>query len=122
MKILDLNLISFRGYSKAQFSFSPSVNVILGKNGSGKTNLIESIFLLSTGKSFRAERNDEMIQFDKEIARIKSEINQSGNEQLTLEIVLTEGEVAGIKTQKKKGQRMGQLFPSVPPKTHFPED
>lgn len=64
MKILRESLQGFRNISNAQFDPSPYVNVICGENGQGKTNLIESIFLLTGAKSFRHVKDREMIGRD----------------------------------------------------------
>lgn len=102
--ILDsLHLSNFRIYKKISFSFSPNITLVVGENASGKTNLLESIFFLSTGKSFKADRDTEMISFEKEMGRIKGEIKQNNNEEIiNLEVILTCGEVMKIKTPIKK--------------------
>ena len=59
-----LNLVAlqnFRNYSKREFKFNKNTTVIIGPNTSGKTNLIEAIFLLSSGESFRVERDGNPI-------------------------------------------------------------
>ena len=53
MKIHHLKLLNFRNYEKMEVSFSPKYNIIFGNNGSGKTNLVESIYVLALTKSFR---------------------------------------------------------------------
>jgi DNA replication and repair protein RecF len=70
---------------------------VTGLNGSGKTNLLEAIFVLATGRSFRADRDRDMIMWDKDISRIKGTI-----EDITLEIVLTTGMVGGKTVPAKK--------------------
>jgi len=73
----------------------------VGPNTSGKTNLLEAIYLLATGKSFRAGVEKEMIRSGQEIARVEGKIDNSrGREKL--EIILTTGQVAGEKVAKKK--------------------
>lgn len=67
--ITELNLINIRSYRQADFSFSP-LTVIVGPNGWGKTNIIEAIFFLSTGRSFRTSKDAEMIQFAQPFGRI----------------------------------------------------
>jgi DNA replication and repair protein RecF len=65
-----LVLENFRNFPKREFSFSPQTTLILGPNTSGKTNILEAIFFLTTGHSFRAELEREMITYGEEIARI----------------------------------------------------
>ncbi|MCL5970480.1 MAG: DNA replication and repair protein RecF [Patescibacteria group bacterium] len=101
MHLLNLNLLNFRSYQKRRFTFSKRLTVIVGKNTSGKTNLLEAIFTLSTGKSFRADKENEMISFGAAVGRVKGEIkSQVDREQL--EIVLTPGELYGRKIATKR--------------------
>lgn len=57
-----LYLRNFRNYEEVTISFDPKVNLIQGENAQGKTNLLEAIYLLSTGKSFRATRLSELVR------------------------------------------------------------
>ncbi|MEN9407929.1 MAG: hypothetical protein RLZZ455_1145, partial [Candidatus Parcubacteria bacterium] len=94
--------------SKTSFDFSPHTTVIIGPNTAGKSNLMEAITLLANGKSFRAEKKETMIAFEKEMARVKGivvegkgqgadrESEKRGEQQL--EVMLTTGLVQGIKT------------------------
>lgn len=54
----DIRLQRFRSYRDESFEFDPSVNIIVGPNASGKTNLLEALYVLSTGKSFRAKEGE----------------------------------------------------------------
>ncbi|MCJ7740140.1 AAA family ATPase, partial [Candidatus Microgenomates bacterium] len=99
MNITSLKLSNFRLYKKSSFSFSPDVTVLLGSNASGKTNILESIFLLATGKSFKADSDREMIAFGKEMGRVEGVIT---NNPIKLEVMITSGEVMGVKTPFKK--------------------
>lgn len=62
MRIDRLKLQNFRNYQKLELSFSPQVNVFWGNNGQGKTNLLEAIHVLSTGRSFRTHRLQDMVR------------------------------------------------------------
>ena len=57
-----LELSNFRNINKLQLDFGKGVNIFLGKNGQGKTNIIESIYLLTKGHSFRPGKNDTFIK------------------------------------------------------------
>lgn len=101
MIINSLQLQNFRNYQKQEFKFSSGTTLLVGPNTSGKTNLLEAIYLLATGKSFRAGLEQEMISYGKEIGRIKARISQDRTKE-TLEILLTTGQVRGEKVAKKK--------------------
>lgn len=61
MIITKLKLVYFRSHKSATFEFGDGTNLIVGENGAGKTNILEAIELLATGKSFRARYDYEMI-------------------------------------------------------------
>ena len=87
MGIRKIQLFDFRNIKKNIFEFSKGVTVIVGPNASGKTNILESLFLLSSGKSFKARIEAEMIGYDSSIARITGIASN-----LKLETILTRGE------------------------------
>ena len=92
MQIQKLRLTYFRNFKTKLLEFSPDVTVIIGPNASGKTNILESLFVLATGKSFRARIEEEMINYSREIARIKGLIKRD-NQKSRLEVVLTRGKL-----------------------------
>ena len=53
MRIRDLKLVNFRNYSQIYLKFNRHLNIIIGNNGMGKTNLVEAIYVLALTKSFR---------------------------------------------------------------------
>lgn len=98
--VKKIHLSNFRNFKDKLFSFSEKTTVIVGPNASGKTNILESVFLLATGKSFRARIEEEMINYGEEIARVKAKLAlKEGDEEMVLEVVLTRGEI-GIGTSK----------------------
>lgn len=76
MIITALKLTNFRSYPQADFQLSQQT-VLLGKNGAGKSNLIEAVYLVAVGKSFRADRDFEMVQRDKEFALIEGQVGET---------------------------------------------
>jgi DNA replication and repair protein RecF len=93
----SITLQNFRSYSKSSFDFDSKSVVIIGPNTAGKSNLIESIFLLSSGKSFRAEKDSQMVKLGHEMGKIKARVSD-----VDLEVGVTVGEVAGVRTQYKR--------------------
>ena len=67
--ISNLRLQNFRSYADASFEFEPGVNIVVGPNASGKTNLLEAVLVLARGSSYRA-RDAELVRFDKPWARL----------------------------------------------------
>ena len=76
-----LKLINFRNFERVSFDFSPRVNLIIGKNGQGKTNLLESIGLLMSGKSFRTPLLKDLIMSGKNGFCIEAQFSKSGIDQ-----------------------------------------
>ena len=71
MYIQKIKLENFRNYEKEEIEFDKNVNIIYGDNAQGKTNILESIFICSLGKSFRTNRDKELINKEKEYAKIE---------------------------------------------------
>ena len=65
MFIKKIKLKNFRNFQDSEFFFDNSTILLEGKNGAGKSNLLESIYFLCTGKSQRKAKKKEMIHFDK---------------------------------------------------------
>lgn len=100
MLLQKLALQNFRSYSQKIFQFETPVTIIVGPNTAGKTNLVESIMLLSLGKSFRAERDTEIIRFGEEVAWLKALVEYN-NQPVKLEVMVAYGETTGGRLTKK---------------------
>lgn len=82
MKIKTIHLQNFRNIEELSLSFAPGVQVITGENAQGKTNILESIFLSSTMRSFRAGRENMLIRYGEEQAKIELCFEKNDREQL----------------------------------------
>lgn len=71
MKIINLTIKNFRNYSENYFEFNEKSNIIYGFNGDGKTNLLESIYFLALAKSFKSNKNAELINFNSNFFEIE---------------------------------------------------
>lgn len=103
-------LQQFRSHKELVVKFEKPVTVVIAPNGVGKTTLLEAIFLLAMGDSFRAGMVSEMVQFGKEWGRVKgviaAEVNKLSDkdkkeENNDLEAMVTTGVVQGKKTQSR---------------------
>lgn len=81
MQVKSLYLRNFRNFKQAQIEFGRSINQISGKNAQGKTNLLEALLLLSTGRSFRTQHLSELIFEGEAFFFLEAVIIQSGIEQ-----------------------------------------
>jgi len=105
MYLKKIELKNFRNYEEQTVEFHNKVNIITGKNAQGKTNLLESLYIMSLGKSFRTNKDIEMIGFEKEYCRAKSLSIKEGRE---LEIEITIGKEG--KTTKINGMKTAKNF------------
>ena len=64
MKIEHIKLTNFRNYDELELDFNPNINIIVGNNGQGKTNILESIYVLSLTKTNRYGLEDNLIKFN----------------------------------------------------------
>ena len=80
MQIRDLKLINFRNYEKLKLSFHSQLNLIIGKNGMGKTNLVEAIYVLALTKSFRTNMDNILIKEGKDSFKIEAHIIKENEE------------------------------------------
>lgn len=77
MYIEELELKNYRNYQDLAISFENNVNVILGENAQGKTNVMESIYVLGMAKSHRTSNDKDLIRWDAEYAKIEGRLQKS---------------------------------------------
>lgn len=111
MFLYKLLLQDFRLFSQQLVEFKQQVSLIVAPNAAGKTAVLEAIYLLASGQSYRAGKVEEMVGFAQELARVKakvypdvSSIEQSDQlgalDELQLEVIINRGKVNGRRTQK----------------------
>lgn len=111
MHIEELKLTNYRNYPKLEIGFDDKVNVIIGENAQGKTNLMEAIYLLAFTKSHRTTKEKELIRWDEDYAKIEGRV-QKKNHSIPLEIVISnKGKKAKLNhlEQKKLSDYIGNL-------------
>lgn len=116
MNLTDLRLRDFRNYGELELSFEPGVNLIVGNNAQGKTNLLEAISYLGSGKSFRAQKTSEMIRFGSDFADIEGKIFSQERSQ-TVRWVLFNGsrprQLWRNGAKKKSASEIAGVLPTV---------
>lgn len=100
MKLERITLNNFRSYKKQVFNFG-TTTLVVAPNGAGKTNLLEAIYLLSTGQSERARETSEMISFDQELGSVVGVVEHR-EERNELSVVLSRGVYMGKRTAKRR--------------------
>lgn len=76
MHLVNLKLQNFRNYEDCSLNFANKINVFIGENAQGKTNILEAIYLLSMAKSHRTNNDKELIRWDSEFTRIEGRIEK----------------------------------------------
>ncbi len=102
MYISKIKLYNFRNYQEQEIEFNKNINIIYGDNAQGKTNIIEAIFLSSFGKSFRTNKEKELIQFGKENLIVETEYQKKDRDgKIKIEIANKKQiSINGIKIKK----------------------
>ena len=77
LKLTKLKLTNFRNYSNLNIKFSNNMNIFIGNNAQGKTNLLESIVFLSLTKSHRVGQNPNVVMFNKNVCKINGVIKKA---------------------------------------------
>jgi DNA replication and repair protein RecF len=88
LRILSATVHGFRNLKETRLTFSPRVNLVLGQNGEGKTNLLEALNYLALGRSHRGSRSEEMINFDEDALHVALELEEESGSPLTCEFGL----------------------------------
>lgn len=111
-----LTLTNFRSYRQVTFDLAEQT-VLFGPNTAGKTNLLEALYLLASGKSFRADRETEMIHWGETAARVAVTFERNGDEREAV-AKLAAGprmiqKTFTVDNTKLSGRNLGALFPMV---------
>ena len=120
MHINSLKLVNYRNYDSLLVEFNKNINLILGKNGQGKTNIVESLTLMSIGKSFRTNRDKELIKFNCENLYAGCSFTRNGIER-KIEIVVTKDK-KGIKVNGVSIKSIQELLGNLNVVVFSPED
>ncbi|KIL49193.1 DNA replication/repair protein RecF [Jeotgalibacillus soli] len=111
MYIEQLELVHYRNYERLTVEFDDNVNVILGENAQGKTNVMESIYVLAMAKSHRTSNDKDLIQWESEYAKIKGRVMKQ-HSSLPLELTISKkGKRARLNhlEQSKLSQYIGNM-------------
>ncbi len=104
MKVKKLVMKDFRNYSQETIEFSDGVNVIIGENAQGKTNLLEALYLCAALRSFRTRKESELVSFNNSFGYIKIDITSQPIGELEEAVAL---EMVFSHDQKKRVKRNG---------------
>ncbi|HEY0221770.1 DNA replication/repair protein RecF [Lactovum miscens] len=111
MKLNKIQLKNFRNYDNLFLGFHPNLNIFLGQNAQGKTNILESIYFLALTRSHRTNHDSELIRWGAETMSIKGEIEKNGT-RVPLELQLSKaGRLAKVNhlRERKIADYIGHL-------------
>lgn len=121
MNVKDIRLINFRNYDNVYLKFNPKINIFIGKNAQGKTNLLEAIYMCAYGKSFRTNRDREIINFSKEEAYIGSNMDINHYDKF-LEIKMDRVKNKRIRINKNELKNYKELYSGLNVVIFSPDD
>lgn len=121
MYIKYLQLINFRNYEQLSIELNKNVNVFIGDNAQGKTNILESIYYSSIGRSHRTSKDKEMINWNKESAYIKLYVVKSRLDK-KIEIKIFKEGKKGINVNSIKVNKISELLGVLNVVMFSPED
>ena len=119
MWISKIKLNNFRNYENQEIELSEGINLFYGENAQGKTNIIESIFLCSVGRSFRTRKDQELIKFNEEKSFVEIDFNKSDRDgKIKIEI----GNKKNISVNGIKIKRLSELLGNINVVIFTPDD
>lgn len=119
MKIQHLKLLNFRNYEKIELDFSSHYNIIYGNNGSGKTNLVESIYVLALTKSFRGSVDKVLIMNNKDVCRVEGNVFNNYDNQYKI-IIKDSGK--RVKINHTKVEKLSDYISKISVVLFHPDD
>ena len=122
MHLCKLNLRDFRNYESVSLDLDPGVNLIVGNNAQGKTNLIEAIAYAGSGKSFRAMKQSEMVRFGADFADIEAEVSAQERMQKLRWVIFNGSRPRQIWRNGARKKSAGDLAGVLPTVLFCPED
>ena len=122
MNLNKLQLRDFRNYVNLELEFDPGVNLIVGDNAQGKTNLLEAISYLGSGRSFRAQRTAEMIRFGADFADLSGDIHAQERDQTLRWVLFTGSKPRQIWRNGAKKKTAADVAGVLPTVLFCPED
>lgn len=121
MFIKSLKLKSYRSYENFEFEFDDGLNILVGKNAQGKTNVLEAIFFAIIGKSFKTSKEKEVIKWDSQNAYVDA-IFQKKYREVEVELFFDNAHKKTIKIDKIAIRKIGELMGSANAVFFSPEE
>ena len=117
-----MQLRDFRNYKEESFQFDPGVNLIVGDNAQGKTNLLEAVIYAGSGKSFRAQKTGELVRFGADFADLETKVYSQEREQTLRWVLFPDGRKRQIYRNGVKKKTTGEISGVLQTVLFCPED
>ena len=102
MWLEKIDIQHFRNYSEASVSFSPHLNIFLGRNAQGKTNILEAIYFLALTRSHRTHLDKELIQFQQNSLKLNGIVHRHSGTYLWKSTYLIRDELQRSNTSSRQ--------------------
>ena len=125
MPVRTLVLDGFRSYEHLEVSFGEGPHVVVGRNAAGKTNLIEALVVLSSGRSHRSSSDPEMVRWGADFARAAAQVESEGRTEELEVVVHAKGSASGARKRVRVNgvnRRASALRPLLRTVLFAPED
>ena len=128
MYLKNLKLTNYRNYENLDLDFDRNLNLIIGDNGKGKTNLLESIYYISTGKSHRGAKQEELVRLGNDSAVMRAliegnnEPEEENSSQHLIELQLSKTDNIKIRIDRAPYRRKSDFVSILPSVIFSPDD
>lgn len=121
LHVENIRLINYRNYDNLYMELNKKTNIFIGKNAQGKTNLLEAIYMCARGRSFRTNRDREIINFEKDQAYVGANM-KIGDFDKFIEIKMERNKTKRIKVNKRELKNYKELYSGLNVVVFSPED
>ena len=113
MRVTELKLVDFRNYESLAIKPGPSLNIVVGRNAQGKSNMLEAVYILATSKSTRAGKDTELVRFSAPQARVTADVVREKNSDIEVEMLLSLTEKKSAKVNGVRHTKLAEVIGQV---------
>ena len=122
MNLETIKLENYRNYEAAEVTFDPGVNLLIGSNAQGKTNLLEAVAFLGSGRAFRTQKSAELVRLGAEFAQIEGNVFSQQRQQSLRWILFSGGRPRQMFRNGVKKKTVGEISGVLQTVLFCPED
>lgn len=113
MRVTTLKLEDFRNYTMLAIDPGEGLNIVVGRNAQGKSNLLEAVYVLATSKSTRASKDVELVRFDAPQARVKADVVREKNSDIEVEMLFSTTEKKAARVNGVRHTKLAEVIGQV---------